>query len=97
MTGASSRVTNEKFNKSLFGLYKTNPIKAKTVRDKVKAGTIPPLPTSIRDGTKPMCLAWHTKGVYNVNCPCAYDHVAYSDPEYAPLVARCCDHGYTNT
>ncbi|KAL3817629.1 hypothetical protein ACHAXA_011717 [Cyclostephanos tholiformis] len=53
-TGASSRVTNEKFNEALFRLYKTNAIKAKTVRDKVKAGTIPPLPTSIHDGTKPM-------------------------------------------
>ena len=86
-TGASSCVTNEKFNEALFRLYKTNAIKAKTVRDKVKAGTIPPLPTSIHDGTKPMCLAWDTKGVCNLNCPCAYDHIAYSDPEYAPMAA----------
>ena len=96
-TGASSRVTNEKFNEALFGLYKTNALKAKSVRDKVKAGTIPPLPTSIRDGTKPMCLAWHTKGVCNENCPCAYDHIAYSEAAYAPMAAWCRDHGYATT
>ncbi|KAL3808781.1 hypothetical protein ACHAXA_011404 [Cyclostephanos tholiformis] len=53
-TGASSRVTNEGFNEALFGSYKTSAVKAKTVRDRVKAGTIPPLPTSTRDSTKPM-------------------------------------------
>ena len=44
-----------------------------------------------------MCLAWHTKGVCNENCPCAYDHVAYSEAEYAPMAAWCRDHGYANT
>jgi hypothetical protein len=97
VSSASSRVTNEKFNEALFGSYKTNALKAKAVRDKVKAGTIPPLPTSIRDSSKPMCLAWHTKGVCNENCPCAYDHVAYSTTEYAPMAAWCRDHGYANT
>ncbi|KAL3809642.1 hypothetical protein ACHAXA_003728, partial [Cyclostephanos tholiformis] len=42
------------FNEALFGAYKTSAVKAKTVRDRVKAGTIPPLPTSTRDRTKPM-------------------------------------------
>ncbi|KAL3826648.1 hypothetical protein ACHAXA_009089 [Cyclostephanos tholiformis] len=84
-TGASSRITNEGFNEALFGSYKTNALKSKTVHDKVKAGTIPPLPTSTRDGAKPMCLAWHTKGVCNENCPCVYNHVAYSEAEYAPM------------
>ena len=91
------RVTNEEFNEALFRSYKTSAVKAKTVRDRVKAGTIPPLPTSTRDSTKPMCLAWHTKGVCNVNCPCSYDHIAYTDLEYAPLAAWCRDHGYANT
>ncbi len=89
----SSRVENAQFNEALIGSYKTSALKAKAIRDKIKAGTIPSLPFSIRDGTKPMCLAWHTKGVCNVNCPCAYNHVAYSVEEYAPMVAWCRNHG----
>jgi hypothetical protein len=94
---ASSRVENTQFNEALFGSYKTSALKAKAIRDKVKAGTIPSLPVSIRDGTKPMCLAWHTKGVCNENCPCIYDHVAYSAAEYTPMVAWCRDHGYSTS
>lgn len=95
--GADTRVQNETFNEGLFGTYKTSALKAKAIRDKIKAGTIPALPVSKRDATKPMCLAWHTKGVCNANCPCLADHVAYSPEEYAPLVAWCRDHGYAAT
>jgi hypothetical protein len=83
--GVDSRVKNEAFNEGLFGAYKTSALKSKAIRDKIKAGTIPALPFSKRDGAKPMCLAWHTKGVCNANCPCLYDHVAYSADEYAPM------------
>jgi hypothetical protein len=92
--GISLHVKNAQFNKALFGSYKASALKAKAIRDKIKAGTIPSLPFSIRDGTKPMCLAWHTKGVCNANCPCAYNHVAYSVEEYASMVAWCRNHGY---
>jgi hypothetical protein len=50
--GASSRVENAHFNEALFGSYKTSALKAKAIRDRVKAGTIPSLPVSIRDGTR---------------------------------------------
>jgi len=39
--------------------------------------------------SKPMCLAWHTKGQCNANCPCASDHVQYSAPKLAPLATWC--------
>ncbi|KAL3816142.1 hypothetical protein ACHAXA_001629 [Cyclostephanos tholiformis] len=45
-TGASSRVTNEGFNEALFGSYKTSAVKAKTVRDRVKAAPSSPPATS---------------------------------------------------
>jgi hypothetical protein len=93
-SAGSSRVENDNFNDNLFGVYKTSALKSKAIRDKVKAGTIPALPVSKRDSSKPMCLAWHTKGVCNKQCPCVYDHVAYSAEEYAPMVAWCRDHGY---
>ncbi len=77
-----------------FGAFKTSPLKDKAIQDKIKAGTIPALTFSKREGAKPMCLVWHTKGVCNVNCLCLYDHVAYSVDEYAPMVVWCHDHGY---
>ena len=89
-----TRVQNDTFNEGLFGTYKTSAIKSKALRDKVKAGTLPPLPASKWDAAQPMCLAWHTKGA---NCPCFADHVAYTPDEYAPLVAWCRDHGYAHT
>jgi hypothetical protein len=93
-SAGSSRVDNDNFNDNLFGAYKTSALKSKAIRDKVKAGTLPALPVSKRDSSKPMCLAWHTKGVCNKQCPCVYDHVTYSAEEYAPMVAWCRDHGY---
>jgi hypothetical protein len=64
-----SHVENTNFNKTLFGTYKTSALKAKAIRDKIKAETILPLPVSKLDGTKPMCLAWHTKGLCAHACP----------------------------
>ncbi len=95
--GVDSQVENPHFNEPLFGMYKTSALKAKAIRDRIKNGKIPPLPHAKNDSLKPMCLAWHTKGVCNANCPCLPDHVAYSVKEYAPLVAWCRDHGYETT
>jgi hypothetical protein len=88
-----SWVKNLQFDEALFGMYKTSALKAKIIHDKIKAGTIHPLPVSKLDGTKPMCLIWHTKGVCNTNCPCVSDHVAYTAKKYAPMVTWCCNHG----
>jgi hypothetical protein len=49
--GVDSRVENTNFNKTLFGTCKTSTLKAKAIRDKIKAGTIPPLLVSKLDGT----------------------------------------------
>ncbi len=91
-----SCIENTNFNEMLFGTYKTIALKAKAIRDKIKAGMIPPLPVSKLDGTKPMCLAWHTKRVCNTNCPCLSNHVVYSVDEYAPMIAWCRNHGYSS-
>jgi hypothetical protein len=93
--GVDSCVENTNFSKMLFGMYKTSALKAKAIRDKIKARTIPPLPVSKLDGTKPVCLAWHTKGVCNTNCPCLSNHVVYSVDDYAPMIAWCRNHGYS--
>lgn len=58
------------------------------VREKIKRGDLPPLPLSKSDG-KSMCLAWHTKGICNPDCPRAADHVVYSAEEYTPLCGWC--------
>jgi hypothetical protein len=93
--GVDSRVKNTNFNKPLFGTYKTSALKAKAIREKIKAGTILPLPVSKLDGTKPMYLAWHTKEVCNTNCPCLSNHVVYLVDKYTPMIAWCRDHGYS--
>lgn len=92
--GEDTRVENPDFNGDLFGTYKTSALKAKSIRDRVKSGAIPPLPVSKLNAAAPMCLAWHSKGVCNKNCPSVADHVRYSADEYEPLVAWCRDHGY---
>ena len=80
------RMENTGFNASLFGSYKVSHVKTKTLQDKISQGTLAALPMSKVDILKAMCLAWHTKGQCNSNCPCAYDHVQYSAPELAPLL-----------
>ncbi len=94
--GIDFRIENDGFNGNLFGAYKISALKSKAIWGKIKAGTISALPFSKRDGTKPMCLAWHTKGVCNANCLCLYDHVVYSADKYAPMVAWCHGHGYVS-
>ena len=86
---SGDRVENTHFNATLFGGYKTSATKTKTLRQKVTAGDLPPLPASRIDAAKPMCLAWHTKGQCNSLCPLTSDHVAYSAEEYAALSTWC--------
>jgi hypothetical protein len=94
--GIDSRVKNAHFNEALFGTYKTSALKANAIQDKIKGGTIPTLPFSKCDGAKLMCLAWHTKGVCNATGLCLYDHVAYSQNKFVPMVMWCHDHGYAS-
>ena len=74
---------NANFHHVLFGDIKLrtvagNTVKSRDVRDKIRKGELPPLPPSKADG-QPMCLAWHTKGICNPDCPRAPDHgVIYS-------------------
>ena len=92
--GGSKGKDNIKFHHALFGEIKGRMVNGKTVksrdvREKIKKGELPPLPPSKADGN-PMCLAWHTKGICNPDCPRAADHdVDYSVEEYQPLVGWC--------
>jgi hypothetical protein len=82
----NTQLDNTHFNSSLFGAYKSTSVKSAALCKKVADGTIGPLPMSKVDSTMPMCLAWHTKGLCNSNCPCACNHVVYFTTEYAPMV-----------
>ena len=95
--GDSKGKENENFHQVLFGEIKARTVGGKTVksrdvRDKLRKGDLPPLPASKADG-KPMCLAWHTKGICNPDCPRAPDHGAtYSVEDYKPLCDWCDAH-----
>ena len=82
------RNNNLSFNTALFGTYKTSSVTCRSLRDKIRAGDLPALPNSKVD-RQVMCLAWHTKGMCNVNCSRKGDHVSYSAAEYAGLVSWC--------
>ncbi len=90
----NTRLDNTHFISSLFGAHKSTSVKSAPLRKKSADGTIGPLPMSKVDSTMPMCLAWHTEGLCNSNCPCACNHVVYSMMEYAPMVKWCKEEGY---
>ncbi len=94
--GSGERVENTHFNVALFGAYQTSSIKSKVLRAQIERGELLPLPVSKNDATKPVCLAWHTKGQCNTLCPLTSDHVTYTIEEYGPLVTWCKDHGYAS-
>jgi len=94
--GSENRhVENAQFNATLFGEYKTRQVngrvvRSKDVREAVRTGRLPALPTSkVPGNTQSMCLAWHTKGQCSQSCPLSADHVPYTDAEYQPLVGWC--------
>ncbi len=91
---SNTQLDNTHFSTVLFGAYKSTSVKSTALRKKVADGTIGPLPRSKVDSTMPMCLAWHTKGLCNSNCPCVHDHDVYSATEYASMVKWCKDEGY---
>ena len=66
------------------------PVKSKDIRRMITEGDLPRLPPSKANSGITMCLAWHTKGMCNLSCPCAADHAAqYSAAEYQPLTQWC--------
>ena len=97
--GEKTSVDNTHYNEQLFGEYKKRKsgdgraIKSKDIRKMIADGELPKLPPSKRNPLISMCLAWHTKGMCNVGCPCADDHKAqYSATEYQPLTQWCSAH-----
>ena len=94
ITTGSTKVDNNAFNSTLFGIYKTTQVKSADLRKKIKLGTLEKLPPSRVSADSEMCLAWHTKGICNSNCPRKADHVTYTAAEYTPMVNWCRDHGY---
>ena len=78
---AGGRVANLQYNGGLFEPFKTRNVKTKLVRALIRDGKIQAQPPSKVDG-EPMCLAWHTIGVCNVECPRKADHVHYTEEEY---------------
>jgi len=93
-SSALDRAENTHFNTALFGTYRHSSIKTRNIRRRIADGELPALPPSKNDPSKPVCLAWHTKGQCNTNCPLIADHVAYSAEEYAALATWCREHGY---
>lgn len=87
----NTRVENPSFNVALFQSYKVMPVKCRDLRGKISSNVLPALPCSKVTTNRPMCLAWHTKGVCNTGCPIVADHVAYSSGEYAELSAWCAE------
>ena len=85
--------TNPTFSEVLFGQYKNRmvngrPVKCRDLRNKISRGELPELPLSKVDNA-PMCLAWHTKGMCNSDCPRVADHVPYTNEELGPLCTWC--------
>ena len=82
------RNKNEAFNEVLFGEYRSRPVRAKELREKIEKKELPKLPDS-KHSTGQMCPAWHIRGMCNPACPRADDHQPYTVDEYTPLVEWC--------
>lgn len=64
---------------------------ARAVRERWEADQLEMLHSRINHN-EPMCLAYHIKARCNAACGRAYDHVAYTAAQYAPLVQFCTEH-----
>ena len=82
------RVNNTHFNDNLFQAYRDSPTSCRSIRNKVRNNELPAIPVSKVDH-KPMCIAWHLKGMCNSNCSRTGDHVAYTTAEYSDLTQWC--------
>lgn len=86
--GVDKIQTNEKFNLVLFDHFKRCSQTCRERRRLIAAGKLPGLPLS-RIDNDPMCLAWHTKGKCNIDCPRKSDHVEYTAAQYSELAQWC--------
>ena len=82
------------FHEAIFGEFRKRtingkPVKSKDIRQKIAQNKLPPLPGSRLDPNTPMCLAWHTKGMCNNECPHVADHIKYDASQYKPLKSWC--------
>ena len=83
-------------SESLLGGVKKHKVNGKQAKShdihlKMNQNDIPELP-AYKVNQKPMCLAWHTKGMCNPTCHCAADHVKYTDAEFSALAGWCREH-----
>lgn len=88
-TVASAAFNNTQFNPR-FQPFKDSVATCRDVRANIgtNPGQVRALPLS-RVDQKPMCLAFHTKGVCNPNCGRIADHVAYTNAQYDSLFEWC--------
>ena len=88
---SGTRLNNTAFISSMFQRFKDMAnVSCKSLREKIRAGTLPPLPMSKVEASKPICLAWHSRGECNSNCSCKYDHVlSYRTAECQPILEWC--------
>ena len=85
-----TRINNVNFVASMFQRFREmTAVTCKMLKERIRSGVLPPLPMSKGDATKPMCLAWHSRGECNTICACKNDHVQYSNSELAPFLTWC--------
>ena len=77
---------NLHFNAEAFQKFKAVDLKTKNIRDRCSGAGVP-LPKN--KDNKPMCLAYHIKGVCNTRCQYAADHREHTPQEDATLKAWC--------
>ena len=64
----SAHLNNVAFNTELFNTYRMRPIRSASICRSIWSNALPALPASMTDN-QPMCLAYHTKGQCNDDCP----------------------------
>jgi hypothetical protein len=85
-----TRINNVNFVASMFQRFRDlTAVTCKMLKERIRSGVTPPLPMSKGDATKPMCLAWHSRGECNTICACKNDHVQYTNSELAPFLTWC--------
>ena len=82
-------VRNTHYKDEIFGPFKAQGLKARTVKDSIKKRNVE-LPTNARG--QPMCLTYHVHGVCNTRCKLAPDHSAHTSTEDEALRSWCADH-----
>jgi hypothetical protein len=85
----TSIVRNMLYNDTVFGIYKAMNIKAKTLKDQLRARNVT-YPLNARNGN--MCLTYHVQGICNSGCRNAADHYNHSAAEDETFRAWCAQH-----